>query len=163
MVSPTGFRECAACGPDATSPNGSVTNTDCTCNAGYTGANGGPCEQCEVGKFKDTSGSAACAQCAENSGKNGVANTICLCDPRYSGPGNADCTACGVGFYKDTAGTTSCIKCSHGRNSSMASTSITSCNICDAGKFRSREILTTRINGSGCGNPLYIGDYIDRE
>jgi len=48
----SGFRECAACGPNAGSVAESVTATDCKCNAGYTGEDGGSCSTCLSGKFK---------------------------------------------------------------------------------------------------------------
>jgi hypothetical protein len=38
--------------------------TDCKCNAGYTGPDGSSiCSMCDAGKYKDTSGSAACVLC----------------------------------------------------------------------------------------------------
>ena len=33
------------------------------CNTGYTGPNGGTCEACVEGKYKDTAGSASCSAC----------------------------------------------------------------------------------------------------
>jgi hypothetical protein len=36
---------------------------DCTCKAGYTGANGATCQSCEPGTFKAAPGPAACSAC----------------------------------------------------------------------------------------------------
>jgi len=49
---PSGFRECAACDPNAGSVAGSVTVTNCKCNAGFTGTDGGSCSTCTAGKYK---------------------------------------------------------------------------------------------------------------
>ena len=48
---------CSACAPHAQSLAGSA---HCLCNAGYTGADGGPCSACAAGEYKRTAGSAAC-------------------------------------------------------------------------------------------------------
>ena len=46
---------------------GSDAHEDCTCNAGYTGPNGGTCSACETGKYKDSPGAGACTACPANS------------------------------------------------------------------------------------------------
>jgi hypothetical protein len=51
---------CIACPFNSTSPAGSAALTNCTCNAGSTGPNGGPCTACVAGKYKTSIGSAAC-------------------------------------------------------------------------------------------------------
>ena len=37
--------------------------SNCTCNAGYEGPNGGPCTACVAGKFKDITSSGTCIVC----------------------------------------------------------------------------------------------------
>ena len=39
----------------------------CVCVCVCTGPNGGTCEACEVGKYKDSAGPAACSTCPSNS------------------------------------------------------------------------------------------------
>ena len=51
---------CRACPPNSRSPNGSVSITECECDAGYTGENGGLCTKCPDGTYKLESGSHAC-------------------------------------------------------------------------------------------------------
>ena len=53
----------APCPANSTSPAGSTNITNCTCNVGYTGPDGGSCAACEAGKYKEAVGSAACTQC----------------------------------------------------------------------------------------------------
>ena len=43
---------CSTCPPNSNSPAGSAASTNCTCNAGSTGPNGGPCTACAAGKCK---------------------------------------------------------------------------------------------------------------
>ena len=54
-----------------TCPSGSVTLatgqkliTDCKCNEGFTGPDGGPCPMCVAGKFKPSIGTDACTNCS---------------------------------------------------------------------------------------------------
>ena len=51
---------CLPCADNSQSPAGSDASTDCICNAGYTGADGGPCDQCPVNTFKSIVGSSGC-------------------------------------------------------------------------------------------------------
>jgi hypothetical protein len=48
----TGYAQCEACPPHATALTASSFQTDCKCDPGYTGDDGGTCEACAVGKFK---------------------------------------------------------------------------------------------------------------
>ena len=54
---------------------GSSNITNCTCNVGYTGPDGGTCQACEAGKYKGVNGSAACAFCA---GPHRPSHTRCV-------------------------------------------------------------------------------------
>ena len=44
-------------------PLSSFNASDCKCDMGYTGPDGRPCVACEPGKYKNTTGSAACITC----------------------------------------------------------------------------------------------------
>ena len=55
------------------------------CSAGYTGPNSSTCTACPAGKYKDTTGSAACVACAGAALTGGTYSNIA---------GAANCTAC---------------------------------------------------------------------
>ena len=52
----SGATVCTSCPDNANSPQGSTASTACSCNEGYTGANGGACSACPAGAYKDISG-----------------------------------------------------------------------------------------------------------
>ena len=63
---------CVACPDNAYSAVSSAELTDCRCNVGYSGDDGGECVACDAGHYKDTNGSAPCTQCpAGESGESG--------------------------------------------------------------------------------------------
>ena len=84
---PSGGVYCTSCPYAMTSPAGSMTLADCTCNAGFTGPDGGPCTACSAGKYKDQTGDAACTSCV--AGKYSVAT---------AGQTELSCYACPVNF-----------------------------------------------------------------
>ena len=75
--------------------------TDCLCDAGFTGPNGGPCTACAAGYFKAEAGSAACTLCGADEYSLGAAATCQSCHANSSSqPGSdelADCE-CNAGF-----------------------------------------------------------------
>jgi len=85
---------CSACPANSNSLNQSSSATACTCNAGYSGVNGGECTACAAGSYKPTTGSAACT-----------------CNAGYTGPDGGPCTACAPGSYKATTGSAACTSC----------------------------------------------------
>lgn len=98
-VNATTAGTCLACPANSVSPAGSDDVTDCQCNPGYTGPNGGPCVQCAAGLWKSWIGPEACSTCPEGtySGATGLTNyTQCTDCPAnfWSGWGKtlvADC------------------------------------------------------------------------
>jgi hypothetical protein len=76
-----------ACGQNSQSANGSVGLTNCICNPGYTGPNGGTCEACATGKYKNTPGAGICTYCVEG---------------KYYPTEASNCLDCGEGKYKAT-------------------------------------------------------------
>jgi hypothetical protein len=52
-----------------------------------TGEDGGTCEECSTGKYKNVSGSVACSTCPLNSNSSAVSTnqSDCKCDPGYTG------------------------------------------------------------------------------
>jgi hypothetical protein len=59
---------CLACAVNSNSLIQSSTAGACTCNAGYSGPNGGTCAPCAAGQYKSSTGSAACTSCPAFSG-----------------------------------------------------------------------------------------------
>ena len=54
---------CLSCPSSSTSTIRSINRTNCTCNAGYSGPDGGACAACNPGQFKPLNGSGACEDC----------------------------------------------------------------------------------------------------
>jgi len=88
---------------------GSDEEADCTCNAGYTGAAGGPCTECAAGKYKATWGG-GCQNCPPNS-NSGIGASACLCNAGFGGLTAATCVACEIGKSKELSGNTACLPC----------------------------------------------------
>jgi hypothetical protein len=111
-VSDTG-EECTSCPTHAVSPAGSPDITDCTCDLGYTGVDGGTCTACGEGQYKAVVGSAACVNCPSSSisPAASAAVTDCKCNAGYTGPDGGTCQECGAGTYKDSIGSTACENC----------------------------------------------------
>jgi len=63
---------CEQCPVRAHAPTASNKRTNCMCNPGSSGPDGGPCLECLACKYKIGSGSAACTDCAEDRYSNGV-------------------------------------------------------------------------------------------
>jgi len=63
----------SSCPPNSDAPSGSVT---CLCNPGYTGPDGGTCQACGVGTYKESPGSGACTSCP--AGKYPSWRSFCL-------------------------------------------------------------------------------------
>ena len=85
-----GINLCSAC-----------PESGCPCAKGTTGPNGGPCVQCEAGKYKSVTGSSACissTNCDSYSSSllaGAISDTHCTCKAGfYSTNGMAPCTGC---------------------------------------------------------------------
>jgi hypothetical protein len=131
---------CRVCPTNATSPAGSSAVTNCTCNAGWSGPDGGTCALCVAGKYKPESarGSEACSDCEQGKYSETASSSCTPCDAGkyWTGTGGSSCTACGAGKYGVSAGQTaesSCTVCGAGKYG--VATGQTSCTACGAGKF----------------------------
>ena len=129
-----GNAECQAFPAQADAPAGSTAATDCACNAGYTGPDGGPCAACGVGTYKDAPGSDQCAACdarVRNSTTQTNASTDggaqCLCPPGTflgaDGDGAPACLACAIGAYQPAWHQDGCVACP-ARRSTRAAASV---------------------------------------
>ena len=84
---------CTICPENAAAPEWSGLITNCLCNSGFTGPDGGLCVACPSGTYKPTNGSATCTRCPLNSNSSaGSADIIdCFCDAWCSGPAGGPC------------------------------------------------------------------------
>jgi len=165
---------CLACPADSSSPAGSTTQTQCVCNAGYSGNSGGPCSACPAGK-KKAAGDASCVDCGagtfspqaastsctscpqfSTSPARSGASSACLCNQGYTGPSGLTCAACVAGKYKDVAGSAPCTSCGSSSTSPAASSDVSAC-ACEAGFYSDTAGATTRFTlryqraCAGCG------------
>ena len=134
------FQECIACALNASSPVGSLSPGNCSCNAGYypphafTGARGESCAACPAGSFKASPGSAACTACAGNASSlsGSVELMQCRCKSGFTGPDGGPCSICPAGSYKLGVGNGQCEICPQNSVSAPASSALLDCK-CTAG------------------------------
>ena len=107
---------CTHCPSHAISPRGSIVPTDCVCNEGYSGPNGGVCTACAQGKFKHSLGNSSCIYCPSGStSEQGSDNvTDCECAAGYTGPDGVSCVVCRAGTFKLDTGDAACAECRPG-------------------------------------------------
>jgi hypothetical protein len=153
-----GQSQCDACPLNsATLEPGAEVLQDCKCNKGYTGADGGTCEHCAAGKYKENEGDADCTDCPADTYSPQVANVFdsdCNnCDANAEAPPGSDsrddckckrgwtskipdldgemCEACIPGKFKDRLGYYACEMCPEDKYlPSSASTSVSQCINC---------------------------------
>ena len=106
---------CSSCPAYSSSPSTSILVTNCTCNAGYTGPDGGTCAACTTGQFKSASGPANCTDCAAGKYSASVAAVS-----------ESTCSGCGAATYS-AAGAAACETCPAYSISSLESGSASDC------------------------------------
>ena len=133
-----------------------LAQTECQCDAGYSGASGGTCTQCVPGKYKVNQGSACsdcdagkfstavgatanvCGSCPGNSNSpiSSSALGACTCNVGHSGPNGGTCNVCAAGKFKDTTGSATCTNCGAGTYSAVTGATVaTVCTNCTAGTY----------------------------
>ena len=133
----TGSSSCTACPVNSFSTAGSVNITDCKCNPGHTGADGGDCTACPQSTYKPLRGSAPCTECSTLDPKavhaltGQVNSTSCVCDAGYTLTLGV-CESCPERTYKILIGNSLCLPCSGNSTSKPASTNPSAC-VCNAG------------------------------
>ena len=132
------YGNCTSCPAHTNSVNGSSAVTDCKCNVGYTGPDGGSCVACVAGKFKTSNGTAACAQCV--AGKHSSALAL----------GTDACADCGRDTYSNSD-STQCVACPANAVSAALSSVDTDCK-CNVGY--------TGPDGAACA-ACVVGTYKD--
>ncbi|KAJ1465463.1 hypothetical protein T484DRAFT_1648084, partial [Baffinella frigidus] len=137
------------CPPHSNSSVGSNFVTDCVCQVGYEGENGGDCTECPTGEYKnvtgdsdcvscpvdtysDTPGAGSCSNCPTDSStgnmKSADSRTDCQCNAGYGWTHTSTCRACSVGTYKETTGDHQCFSCDP--NTYSSEVGATSCSQC---------------------------------
>ena len=139
---------CVSCQENAqTREGGSKLKTDCTCNPGYFGPDGGPCQPCKANTYKSIQGSTSennieCTSCPSGPGWQSLsdegsdAKEDCKCPPGRVGTDGADkCTACEKGKYKQTRGHGTCIECGESSSTRSGDSKLKSDCICNTGYY----------------------------
>jgi hypothetical protein len=84
------------CAPHAISFALSFRKTQCTCEPGYFGPNGGPCAICPADSW--CPGGIKKFECPAHS-SSGEGQIQCTCDPGFKGPDHDHCEVCGEGKF----------------------------------------------------------------
>jgi hypothetical protein len=160
---------CLACPAFTQAPEGSSKQEHCVCNMGYTpdvSTLGGmeefpemqsilavmPCISCIAGKFKETTGTAKCTNCAADkystalaavsvSTCEGCATNMqsspgsdeaidCKCNTGYTGSDGTTCAACVAGTYKTIVGAVKCTNCLVDTYSTVVAKTDSVCDSC---------------------------------
>jgi len=120
---------CTQCPEHAHAPSGSTEATDCVCNIGYVGRNGGICTACAAGKYdlRALGG-------FQSNGSNVSWCSDCLQDT-YSLEASSACSLCATNAYSpiasDEPGDCTC-------NTGFGGRGFSTCDGCSAGKFWKR-------------------------
>ena len=90
---------CLSCPANSQSVAGSTAIAGCTCNAGFSGPDGGTCSACAAGKYKANPGSAGCTDCLANSyhaltGRTAVSDCQCNAGTRVGVACACACPLC---------------------------------------------------------------------
>jgi hypothetical protein len=87
--------DCIPCPAHSFSVTASSNVTDCKCNAGYTGEDGGACTACIVGTYKPVGGRDACTPCPVKTYQDATASTVCTTCPTSPRDGQQSSSAGG--------------------------------------------------------------------
>jgi len=160
---------CEECPIRTQAPAASNEKTDCVCDPGYSGPDGGPCLECLAGKYKVIAGSAACTDCAEdrysdrvgaiinvcvacpfNSKSPAGSNSLlqCICKPGTMTNADATCTICKPGTFSDKPGAVLCELCAAGK--SMGNRFGTACRDCTPGKYANGTVASPATECTSC-------------
>jgi hypothetical protein len=113
---------CEQCPANSTGDFRNDADWDCRCDAGFTGNDGGPCVQCELGKYKTQRGADICGDCGPSafwpvgadpavfaceacplhstrSSDLGSGVLGCVCAAGYRRTTDTTCAPCPAGFY----------------------------------------------------------------
>ena len=148
--------DCQACPTKSNAPQASDAQTDCVCNVGSSGPDGGICTTCGIGTYKSEPGAAACDTCPSNSNApvQSTLVTACICNAGWTGPNGGNCTQCVAGKYKIVSGKAACIDCSAGKYSTVVGASTDECLDCPDNSnapTASNELIDCMCNAGSSG------------
>ena len=125
---------------DTHSGRGSTNKFNCSCNAGFAGADGSVCQACQAGTYKARTGDVECTPCIQGkyspdtaavdietcrdcpqysySPTGSESDRNCTCNAGYTGDNGAACIPCSAGTFKAVNGSSSCLACANGTYSS---------------------------------------------
>jgi len=126
--------------------SGGISLAACVCDPGFSGANGGPCVQCEEGKYKSVAGSSSCIaakaiQCPPGRHRVPLVNVCTQCPANTWKNGTNNATFCDRDDFVHqrhllTTGTSLCVECYAGTYSeTFAAISIATCVDCLPGTY----------------------------
>lgn len=92
---------CLTCAANASAPAGSDASTDCACEAGFYGPDGGPCALCPTGSFcAGGLGHPQTCRLHSTSAAGAVSEAECACVPGFfSTAADSPCQKCAAGGY----------------------------------------------------------------
>ena len=138
QYAPQGTYECKQC-PDHTTAKWELPDiTDCHCNRGYTGPDGGECAECPAGMYKASQGSATCSKCDGGTASRATAaEAESTCQPctreEYAAAGSEVCQSCPRDAQsvepRDVRTTCQCNAGSHGLDGGE-------CSACPSGTYK---------------------------
>ena len=126
-----GSSSCSVCPLNSgTQSDGLQGVTNCVCNTGFTGPNGGPCAvaSCAAGQYM----SGSCQACPLYTSSPTASTSVlsCVCNAGYSGPNGVACTACLAGKYKTATGSAACSDCAANTYSTAVGLTTSTCQAC---------------------------------
>ena len=109
--------------------------TDCKCNAGYSGTDVA-CTACGNGEYKTSVGNVACVACVDSTHSLRASSSVddCVCNAGFEGAGDS-CTECAAGKYSEAS---VCVDCPLYSMSSTGQDAIGDCE-CNSGYIRSGD------------------------
>ena len=126
---------CIICPNHSISEPGSWNLSNCSCTAGFSGNDGGPCIACLPNTYKMLIGPSPCLACPLGSVSLSASTRLvdCQCNFGHYGENGTACTICERGKYKDTIGPMDCTLCASAKYSSnVGQVSKTACQECPA-------------------------------
>ena len=123
---------CMDCPIASSSPPGSSSISNCSCNAGYFQSNNS-CSPCVPGTFNPVAASTSCTACSNHS-SSGFASASCICNDGFVAIVNGAryCSQCSAGKYKQSE--ILCSACPAGKYHSFNSSNPSpDCEACPAG------------------------------
>ena len=141
QYSEAGAETCHQCPNHTTARWKRPDMTDCQCNQGYTGPDGGVCDACEAGTYKDELGAVACSKCkggTASSATAAISDSTCeACTfVQYAPAGSPVCQSCPSDAQSvEPRNVRTTCKC----NAGSTGLDGVACSACDPGTYKPLE------------------------